>query len=129
MTAHITKCPRTEIEPFAPVYRMIIPVANEWPLRAYAQPKIPIEATRRSSRTLRRRPRITPRLGTPRMDLFDLPNCSVTHQLRRHSVMVDRMDLNAHLGHEPFGAREFSELPHFIEVVREGFLAIHMFAQ
>lgn len=61
------------------------------------------------------------------MHFLDLADQAVLHESHRLTVVGGRVNLNAHLGDDFHLPRRFRHAPHFMEVVREWFLAIDMF--
>lgn len=129
VAAHVANGAGAELEAFAPVDRMIIFVADEGPIRANTQPKIPIEAFGNRIRDIGARRGVAPGFWAPGMHFFDLADDAIADELNGHAIMADRVDLDAHLGDQPFFMRELGKRARFVEIVRERFLAINMFAE
>src|SRR5215475_11181446 len=100
MAPHITEGTSSELETFAPIYRVVIAVANERAVRADAEPKIPKQTQGYRISVVGARGRITPGFGAPGVDFFDLTNGAGLDQKSRHAVMTGCMNLNAHLSYQ-----------------------------
>ena len=97
VTPHIAEGSGAKVGPFAPVHRVIIAVADKWPLGADPEPQVPIEAVRDGIVVRGKRRGVAPRLWNLGMCFLDLANDAVPDQPHRQPIMVHRLDLNAHL--------------------------------
>src|SRR6266702_2084690 len=129
MATHIAKSSRAKVNAFAPVHRMIITVADEWPLSTYPEPEVPIKTLRHGITLRGKRPRISPRLRNPGVRFLHFANNAVLNQTDGEPIMVHGLDLNAHLGDQVLATNEFGQLADFVQVMRQRFLAIHMFSE
>ena len=77
VAAHIALGPGSEIDPFAPVYRVIIALADVRAFGADAQPQVPIEPVGNGVRGIGPLRRIAPCFGAPGMDFFDFADDTV----------------------------------------------------
>src|SRR5580698_11420033 len=97
MTPHVTESRRAEVQPLAPILRMIH-IFEEWTGCRHAQPLIPVETIRYRIGRRGQLLRIAPLLFTPRVDLFYFPDRSALDQLHRRLIRTRGMNLNPHLG-------------------------------
>ena len=129
MAAHVANGSGAKIKPFAPVYWMVIFVADIGTVGANAEPKIPIEVFGHGTARIRTRAWIAPGFRAPGMDFFNLADNSVTNELDRHPIMRVSVDLDAHLSDQPFFMGELGQPAGFMEIVCKRLLAINVFAQ
>src|SRR5438552_5899480 len=129
MATHIAKSSRAKIDAFAPVHRMIITVADEWPLSTHPEPEVPIKTLRHWITLGGKRPRISPRLWNPGVRFLDFANHSVLNETNGQPIMVHRLDLNAHLRDQFLAADKLSQSADLVQFMRQRFLAVHMFPE
>src|SRR5205823_1460398 len=107
-----------KIDPLAPIARMIITVADERTLRANAEPEVPVESGWNRIAARGHGFAVAPLLVAEGVDLFDFTDGPGLDELNSLAIDIAGMNLNSHLRHEFFLAREFREPPRFINIVR-----------
>src|SRR5262249_50950551 len=109
VTTHIAEGASAKVEPFAPVARVVVAVADIGPLRRDAEPEVPVQSRRDRIALVRTWLAVAPLLAAPAIDLRDLANRAILNGLNYCPVDRVRVDLNAHLGDEFLRARNPSQ--------------------
>src|SRR5579862_1501481 len=87
MATHVAERGRSEVQPLAPVARVIC-IFEERARRRYAQPVIPVEASWHRVGRGRELRRIPPLLLTPGVDLFHLPDRAARNESEFPSALA-----------------------------------------
>ena len=128
VATHVAEGARAEVEAFAPIAGMII-TGRVGPFSGVAEPEVPVETTGDGRGGGGRGADVTPFFITPRVDFFHFADGAAVDDGDGLAVNFLRVNLNAHLGDEFFLAGKFGEDARLVDVVREGFLAVNVFAE
>jgi hypothetical protein len=82
VATHVAKGAGAEVEPLAPVARMVVTVADEWPLRRDAQPSVPVENGGHRRGIVGARVGVAPLFLTPGVDFFHLADGALLDDAR-----------------------------------------------
>ena len=128
VAAHVPKCRGPEIQPLAPVAR-VVHVFDEWPRRRHAQPVVPVQTGRYHVRPGFRHDgqplTVAPLLLTPRVDFFHLPDYTALNHPNGRLILAPRMNLNPHLRGQLLLSRHLHQGAYFMDVMRQRLLHIH----
>ena len=108
---------------------MIIALTDERTIGRDADPFIPIEVCGRNIAPVGQGSEIAPAFAAPGMDFLDFSDRAILDDFHSTTIIGCGMDLDAHLGDKLFLRGELSEFANFIDVVRERFLDINVFAE
>src|SRR5262249_42245195 len=126
VATHVAEGAGAEVEPLAPVARMIITVADEGPLGRDAEPDVPIQSGRDRIFAFWSRIPVAPLLAAPAVDFGNLADRSGLDDRDDRSVLRGRVDLDAHLADDLPVRGHPGELPGLVNRLRERFLCVDM---
>ncbi len=129
VAAHVAEGAGAEVEAFAPVAGMIVAAADEGAFGGDTEPEVPVEIRGHGIDAVGAGGGVAPGFVGPGVDFFDLADDAVLDHTHGEAVFGAGVDLDAHLSDELVVAGDFGEAAGFVDVVGEGFLAVHMFAQ
>ena len=128
VATHVAEGARAEVEAFAPIAGMII-TRNIRTFGGVTKPEVPVETLRYRCAGDGRDPDVAPLFITPGVDFFHFADGAAVNDCDSLAVNFLRVNLDAHLCSELFLAGEFGKHARLVDVVREGFLAVNVFAE
>ena len=123
VASHVAEGGGAEIDPLAPIHRMI-DIEDEGTRLRHTDPVIPVECGGDGVGALGQRIGIAPLLFAERMHFLDLADGAALDQLDGGLVLAGGMNLDAHLGDQVLLLRHGGEHVDFVDAVRHGLLLV-----